>query len=301
MIDASIRLRRAILLGDAVLVERIIKGNPRLLQNPDFDDKSNTSLHLAAAHGKADIASFLIDAGHEKSEISRNATHETPLMLAARNGHVEVGRLLIQHFPRCVTMTNEAGLDALSIASQAPASTGLIPLLLNEPDYPASPHIQDQDGNTPLHHASASGSLKTLRILLSVGANPLAKNNYDWTPLAYDQSPGPIDDFCLLLLSRYSQTVAAEVYFKNLVAEFERRKIEGAKMSEERDRQKNGGVRLVDDESTGEGEDEVIGDALRRHWSPLERKLPMAPGSSLPRHEWGTPIQHSRTRSGSGD
>ncbi|WPH00486.1 Hypothetical protein R9X50_00331500 [Acrodontium crateriforme] len=282
MIDASIRLRRAILLGDSVLVERIIKCNPRLLQNPDFHNQSNTSLHLAAGHGKALIASFLIDAGHEKSEVSRNASHETPLMLAARNGHVEVGRLLIHRFPRCVTMTNEAGLDALSIASQAPASTGLIPFLLSEPDYPASPHTQDQDGNTPLHHASASGSLKTLRILLSVGANPLAKNNYDWTPLAY------------------SQTVAAEVYFKNLVAEFERRKIEEAKMSEERNRLKNGGVRLVDDESKlDESEDdEVIGDALRRHWSPLERKLPAAP---LPRHEWGTPVQHSRTRSGSGD
>jgi hypothetical protein len=55
-IDVSRRLRRAIVLNDLALVKRIIKSNPDWLQNPDFDDKSNTSLHLAAEEGYADIA-----------------------------------------------------------------------------------------------------------------------------------------------------------------------------------------------------------------------------------------------------
>lgn len=223
-------------------------------------------------------------------------------MLAAQNGHVEVGELLVQHFPACIDYTNKHGLDVLALACQCPNSTPLAPVLLNEPTYPASVHARDQDGNTPLHHASASGSLKTSRLLLVAGANPLAKNNYDWTPLAY------------------SQTVAAEVYFKNLVAEFERRKVEGLRQEEERERQRVAGVRMVDEppppppESPGGvlktpiDEEELIGDALKRHWSPVERKRPMTPGSGgkaqiqVPTHEWdGRMLTHMRTRSGSGE
>lgn len=55
MIEPSIRLRRAILLNDVLLVKRIIRTNPTLLQNPDFDDKSNTSLHVAAQLGFEEI------------------------------------------------------------------------------------------------------------------------------------------------------------------------------------------------------------------------------------------------------
>ena len=51
MIDPSIRLQRAIHLNDLLLVKRIIKNNRQILQNPDFADKSNTSLHVAAKLG----------------------------------------------------------------------------------------------------------------------------------------------------------------------------------------------------------------------------------------------------------
>ena len=84
----------------------------------------------------------------------------------------------------------------------------LIPILLSNIP-PASPTAYDNDGNTALHHASAAGELKALRLLLQAGAVPFAQNAYSWTPIAY------------------SSTVAAEVYFKNLVAEFEKRRVEG--------------------------------------------------------------------------
>ncbi|KAK4991455.1 Target of rapamycin complex 2 subunit avo2 [Elasticomyces elasticus] len=187
-------------------------------------------------------------------------------MLTAQRGQVEVGRLLIEQFPRCIPWANKQGMDALALASAHPASTPLLPYLLSSPTFPANPHSRDTLGNTPLHHASASGSLKALRILLSAGANSLAKNSYDWTPLAY------------------SQTVAAEVYFKNLVAEFERRRVEGARQQDERARereaQKRGGVRLVTDE-TGAVSVKRPGDidvGIRdAQWSPAERRKIMTP------------------------
>jgi hypothetical protein len=55
-IDVPRRLRRAILLNDLSLVKRILQNNPQYLRNPDFEDKSNTSLHLAAKHGFTQIA-----------------------------------------------------------------------------------------------------------------------------------------------------------------------------------------------------------------------------------------------------
>ena len=55
-IDVPRRLRRAILLNDLSLVQRIIRNNPDYLRNPDFEDKSNTNLHLAAKHGFTQIA-----------------------------------------------------------------------------------------------------------------------------------------------------------------------------------------------------------------------------------------------------
>lgn len=208
-------------------------------------------------------------------------------MLACKAGHLQTALLLAKTFPRSIPLTNKKGLDALSLSAQTAASTPLIPVLLDHPIFPANVHVRDFDGNTPLHHASASGSLKALRILLAKGADPFAKNNYDWTPLAY------------------SQTVAAEVYMKNLVAEFARRKAEGMKLQEERERMRVGGVRLV---GTGVGEDDgmvggmvdedevLIGDVLKRHWSPTDVRRPGTPKGSL---EWGSVLGHSRTRSGS--
>lgn len=54
-IPVSVRLRRAIIRNDTLLVKRIVKSNPLYLHNPDFNDKCNTSLHLAATFGHVEI------------------------------------------------------------------------------------------------------------------------------------------------------------------------------------------------------------------------------------------------------
>lgn len=53
--EASMRLREAIQLDDISLVQRLLTNRPDLLQNPNFEDKSNTSLHLAALYGHKEI------------------------------------------------------------------------------------------------------------------------------------------------------------------------------------------------------------------------------------------------------
>lgn len=54
--ETSHRLREAVILNDLSMVKRLLKQQPTLLQNPDFEDKSNTSLHLAAKYGHDEVA-----------------------------------------------------------------------------------------------------------------------------------------------------------------------------------------------------------------------------------------------------
>ena len=237
---------------------------------------------------------FLIDAGHEDDGISRNSDWDTPLMLAADAQRIEVGKLLIAHFPRCVPWTNKSGMDALMISSRSGALP-LLPLLLTSTP-PALPTAHDNDGNTALHHASAAGELKALRLLLQYGASPLAQNNYSWTPIAY------------------SSTVAAEVYFKQLVAEFEKRRVEALKQEREREaatrQQRIGGVRLVTQDDAGgpiatgntvqyRPREDSLSNLSRPNveWSPIERRA-MTPtdGRSTPGN-WN----YGRGRASSGD
>lgn len=89
----------------------------------------------------------------------------------------------------------------------------------------------DIDGNTALHFASSNGHLLVLRTLLAAGADSERRNMWSWTPVAY------------------SATVQAEVYFKGLVAEVERRKVV-RKQAELKGT--GGGVRVV---SLGDGEE----------------------------------------------
>lgn len=54
-ISNSLRLRQAIVTNDIPLVERLLDAYPHLLHNPDFQNKSNTSLHLAAQAGYSEL------------------------------------------------------------------------------------------------------------------------------------------------------------------------------------------------------------------------------------------------------
>jgi hypothetical protein len=214
-------------------------------------------------------------------------------MLAAEAKQIEVGKLLIAHFPQCVPWTNKAGMDALMTSSRSGALP-LLPLLLTS-SPPALPTAHDNDGNTALHHASAAGELKALRLLLQYGANPLAQNNYSWTPIAY------------------SSTVAAQVYFKELVAEVEKLRVEGLKQEREREaatrQQRIGGVRLVTQDEGGaplrsavqfRPREDSLSNLARPNveWSPIERRA-MTPtdGRSTPIGNWN----YGRGRSSSGD
>lgn len=150
-------------------------------------------------------------------------------MLACAAGREETGVLLAKHFTSSIPMRTKNGLDALMLACKSGAGTlHLMPtLILHCPDILTA---CDNQGNTALHHASAAGELKAMRMLLQYGANPLASNTQSWNPV------------------HYSATSAAEAYFKTLIIDFEKMKAESKRVVAERERQRTAGVRLVTDQ-----------------------------------------------------
>lgn len=274
-IDPSLRLRRAIYASDPSLCARILKSHPTLLHNPDFSPTglSNTSLHLASQLGRHEIASLLLSLGHEAHSISLNEDHQTPLILAAKEGHTDIVLLLCTAGVAAVERQDIRGRDAVMWAALGGYDTVLQILLTHAPELPrsstyfpaipisAAPPVSsatalplggtpaqrallqhaDVDGNTALHLASSNGHLLALRTLLAAGADAEKRNVWSWTAVSY------------------SATVAAEVYFKNLIAEIGKKR--SVQMEVER-RGTGGGIRVV-----GKDVDPVNGDS--QGWAAL--------------------------------
>jgi ankyrin repeat protein len=259
----SLRLRQAIVMNDLPLVQRLLQSHPSYLHNPDFENKSNTSLHLAAQYGLADIVKYLIELGHDSTApveddiysnagnnqgVSVNTDGQTPLHLAATKLHTEIVEILCASFPTTVNRADNEGCTPLQVAAKA-QSTPITPSTAQFPKptvkaeldsltieyllaYGADVRTRDNKGNTCLHHACAWGNLKAVLALMEAGVDPLQTNHAGWRPEAY------------------SLTVQAEVYFRNLAANSEKKKAEEIKQFEARRAQGaggggGGGVRLV--------------------------------------------------------
>ena len=168
--------------------------------------------------------------------------------------------LLCKHFPGLVDKRDVEGCTALLLAARAHPTpslpnntlamrsptkaaedTGTIDTLL---DAGADIGATDDEGNTCLHYASAWGNLKAIRVLIQNGADPMVRNHAGWSP------------------EYYSITMQAEVYYRNLVAEWEKRRAEEGLRMRERQTRSAAGMRVVTDED--EDEDEEFEDARDR-------------------------------------
>lgn len=184
-------------------------------------------------------------------------------------------------------------IQLMLVCKSGSGTLHLIPtLLLHAPEILNS---YDHVGNTALHHASAAGELKALRMLLQYGANPLASNAYSWTPV------------------HYSATPAAEAYFKTLIIEFEKKKAEGKRLEREREKQRTAGVRLVTDQEGGGAA--AGGDRQRARddaaiaglpmpgmdWSPIEKRRAMTPTEGVRAGPWPFNPADGRPRAETGE
>lgn len=211
MIDASLRLRRAIHIGNLPLVHRILKAHPSLLHNSDQTRSglSNTNLHLACQLDDLPIVELLLSLGHESKNISLNNLHQTPVMIAASMGHVEILNKLCEMGEAVAGIARRdiRGRDAVMLASEKGQDTCVEILLTFAPPIPRTfsaihPDLsqqaianlgrqqallmnQDFEGNTALHFALANGHIKLAAVLLNWGADPEIRNAWSWMAVSY--------------------------------------------------------------------------------------------------------------------
>jgi len=159
-------LPNAVVLGDPILVKDALAMGAGTEETRSQDDYINlTSLWLAAAYGRTEIARMLIDAGAKVNSTDKDFKY-SPLMLACMSGNRTLAELLIR---------KGANIEAKS-ASSYTAGFELYG------SY-AKRTIANLKQRTPLMFAAEGGHPGLVRLLLEAGADPNVKNDDGWTAL----------------------------------------------------------------------------------------------------------------------
>jgi hypothetical protein len=129
-----------------------------------------TALHYAAFYGLKDIVKFLIVERSQDVNARYINDNETPLLMASRQGHSEVSRVLLEHGANTEKRDSwdYSPLERGSIEGHAE----VIRVLL---EYGADVMAVDRYHETPLRYASYNGRLVAVQVLLEHGADPNAK------------------------------------------------------------------------------------------------------------------------------
>lgn len=122
------------------------------------------------------VATLLVRHPDLKVEV-RNAQDESPLMLAALRGYVDLCALLIERDAD----VNKSGWAPLHYAATE-SHLAVIQLLLDQHAYidAASPN-----GSTPLMMAAMYGNASAVKMLLEAGADPTIKNDLGLTAIDF--------------------------------------------------------------------------------------------------------------------
>ena len=129
-------------------------------------------LLLALRESSLKVVQVLL--GWPKTQVeTRNAVDESPLMMAAFKGHIEIVRALIARGADI----NKTGWTPLHYAATGSHNT-IVSLLLEEHAYIDA---ESPNGTTPLMMAAQYGSAATVRQLLEAGADASLKNQLGLT------------------------------------------------------------------------------------------------------------------------
>ncbi|KAI6047427.1 ankyrin repeat-containing domain protein [Pisolithus marmoratus] len=199
--DASSKLRKAVKENNLFLVKRLIQRTD--MRNPDSTLKRYTSLTWAAVLGHEEIFEFLLTAGHDDEELSRDLDNNTILMLLAdfkppipnpyapgpsqadlMNAAIRMARLYYDRYPWILDWSNSQGKTALHMAALK-GNEELVRMLC---EWGADFDLSDNKGNTPLHYASAWGHIPIVQLLIERGCQSAARNNDGFTPSDYAYS-----------------------------------------------------------------------------------------------------------------
>ncbi|XP_069787505.1 ankyrin repeat and SOCS box protein 3 isoform X2 [Narcine bancroftii] len=155
--------------------------------------EGETALHLAAKHGHLEIVRILLQAGANPDAITNE--NVTPLFLATEKGYIAVVRILLKYGAR-INGFHSACL--WSVVHQA-AYQGHLEVLKFLLGKGADKESKDDYGITPLFLAAQYGKLESLRILVQHGSNVNCQAYDKATPLFIAAQEGHVECVELLL------------------------------------------------------------------------------------------------------
>lgn len=136
--------------------------------DPDtVDPKGLSGLFLAVREPSPKVAAALIEWPKTNVE-TRTRDDESPLMMAALKGHLDLARKLIGRGAD----VNKTGWTPLHYAATG-GHVAIIDLLL---EHHAYIDAESPNGTTPLMMAAQYGSIEAVKVLLEAGADPSLKN-----------------------------------------------------------------------------------------------------------------------------
>jgi ankyrin repeat protein len=150
------------------------------------DKNGNTPLIIAAMYGHVEICKLLLDHG-AKIE-SKDDNGFTPLLSACQNGHLSVISLLIARGADVEARTND-GITPLMNAAYY-GHVEICKLLL---DHGAKIESKGNLGHTPLHIACQQGHLSVFSLLIDRGADVEARTNLGFRPLHLAAQQGHLE------------------------------------------------------------------------------------------------------------
>jgi len=160
--------------GDLNNVKTLLKDNPQSVFSKDWDGQ--TPLHIAAANGHKDIEELLLSA--KADVLDKDYNGQTALHYAAAKGFSDVAGSLVAHGAK-VNARNYDGCMPLHLAA-AKGNKDVAKLLLASG---SDANAKDNGGYTPLHFAAQGGFKEVVELLL---ANQATLNPRNWpgnTPL----------------------------------------------------------------------------------------------------------------------
>jgi ankyrin repeat protein len=142
-------------------------------------------LLVAAIYGDVNSAKILFNC---TDRCTGSLLRDTPLIIAAKNGHVEVVRVLLEGGAN-LDKTNDLGCTALHYAAHN-GQLDVCRLLL---DWGAKVDPLNMSKDTPLHYAAFAGNLSLVKLLVWRGADVSLKNDDGQTACDVARSKGRED------------------------------------------------------------------------------------------------------------
>ena len=165
--------------------------------------KGMTPLEWAARKGHTEVVKVLLD-NKADVNVSRPTDGITPLIVAANRGHTEIVKLLLANNANVNVSRHTDGVTPLYSAAYNGHTEVVKLLLANNADV----NVSDTDGVTPLYIAACNGHTEVVILLLDNNADLNASTHTGATPLYIAAQKGHTEMVKLLLANNADMNVS---------------------------------------------------------------------------------------------